>query len=389
MFLQSKAMRRMQKAREAVARRNPFFASILFGAKLVEANTHKTIWTDGLNVYFNPEYVTDPKVDRYLEGDLLHNVLHCAMLHGPRRKWRETKKWNEACDFPVNEVVKQYFPVSPQAKQNTKYAKLSPEAIYELLQAQEDQQQGGGKGKPDQAQGQGASGGQPGDDETPGEMHEPTPEEQEAAEREWKRTLGSAIEKAQKAGTMPGALQRLIEDIFPKEKINWRDLIRDMSRDAKSKVTRTWTRPNRRRLGNDEYMPGYGNDNVYRLVMCIDVSGSVSDAMVKDMVGEVASLLDQDLVTNVTLMSVDTRVQNRIEVSNSEQLKGWKAGGGGGTNFRTAMKEVAGVHDAIGCIFLTDMCTSSFGDAPEFPVVWVNWEPQNGVKAPYGRTVEY
>jgi len=161
-----------------------------------------------------------------------------------------------------------------------------------------------------------------------------------------------------------------------------------MSRDAKSKATRTWHRPNRRRLGNDEYMPGYGNDNVYKLVMCLDVSGSVSQQMIQEMCDEAASLLDQDLVTNVTLISVDTRIQNVLEATTGEDIKGWNAGGGGGTDFRSAMDTIGKMEDVIGCIFLTDMQTSSFGAQPPFEVVWVDWSG-GGSKAPYGRTVSY
>src|SRR6266446_5011749 len=47
------AMRRVLIAREKIARRNPFFASILFNARLVESDRYQTIWTDGMNVYFN------------------------------------------------------------------------------------------------------------------------------------------------------------------------------------------------------------------------------------------------------------------------------------------------------------------------------------------------
>ena len=405
------AMRRMLLARERIARKNPFFASILFGANIIESKKHQTIWSDGLNILFNKDYVEDGTNDKYIEGDVLHCVLHCALLHHPRKRYRDSKRWNEACDYPVNAVVKDYFPLSPEALTSQKYGAMAPEAVYELLQRQEEKQEGKGKpqkskskGKGDKSDEEGEDGDQPGESddddqddgegqekEQPGTMFEPDPEDQEQDseenERQWKRVLTSAIEKSP-PGTMPGTLQRLILDIFPKDKIDWKDLIRDMSRDAKSKATRTWHRPNRRRLGNDEYMPGYGNDNVYKLVMCLDVSGSVSQQMIQEMCDEAASLLDQDLVTNVTLISVDTRIQNVLEATTGEDIRGWNAGGGGGTDFRSAMDTIGKMNDVIGCIFLTDMQTSSFGVETPFPTVWVDWSG-GGAKAPWGRTVPY
>lgn len=400
MFNQSNAMRRMFKARERIAKRNPFFASILFGAKMIETKQRKTIGTNGIDIYFNPDYVTDAQNDPYLEGQLLKSVMHCAMLHLGRRRWRDMDRWNEAASYPVNQVISDYFKLAPDALYNKKYGEMAPEAVYELLE-QQKQQGGGGKGKSQKGKsppqdgdedgdGEGESSGQDGDQEQPGGMFEgeATPDEMEQAERDWKRNLSNAIEKSTKAGTMPGNLQRLIGDLFPKEKINWREIIRDWSRDAKSNTVRTWQRPNRRRLGNGEYMPGNGIDQIFNLVMCLDVSGSVSQEMIQEMCSEAASLLNQNLVNQITLISVDTRIHNTLVARNEDDIKGWNAGGGGGTNFRSAMAEIGKMQDVVGLIFLTDMYTSSFGEEPPFPVAWVDWAG-SGAKAPFGMTIPY
>jgi predicted metal-dependent peptidase len=408
------AMRRMLTARERVARRNPFFASILFNANLIESKAHQTVWTDGLNILFNPDYVEDKKSGPFLEGVMLKTVLHCAMLHMSRKRYREMERWNKSCSYPVNRVVEDYFKMPPDALRDKKFGELAPEQVYELLQQQEEKKpqkgpkQKGGKGQPQKGQGQpdpdgdgegegeGDGDGEGEPKEQPGSMFEgdgegQTPQEQqrqrEDAERQWKRAVAGAMEKSP-PGTMPGNLQRLIQDLFPAEKLDWKDLIRDMSRDAKSNTVRTWQRPNRRRLGGGEYMPGNGNDQVFKLVMCMDVSGSVSQKMIQEMCEEAASLLEQNLVNHVTLISVDTQIQNTLEAKSAEDIVGWNAGGGGGTDFRSAMKTVGEMSDVVGCIFLTDMMTSSFGDQPEFPVVWVDWT-NGGSKAPYGRTVPY
>jgi predicted metal-dependent peptidase len=187
---------------------------------------------------------------------------------------------------------------------------------------------------------------------------------------------------------MPGNIKRLVEELLPAEKLDWRDITRDMSRDAKSKTARSWSRPNRRR--NDPMMPGYGDDNIYNLIFAFDVSGSVSKEMLRDMKSEVAALIDQDLVNQATLVAVDTQPHNTTVVTNSQGVQDWVPEGGGGTDFRSAMamfkKDYPG---AIGLVFLTDMETSSFGEDPGYPVVWVNFAPGNRHKAPFGRTVEY
>jgi predicted metal-dependent peptidase len=384
----SPAMRRVLLARERIARRTAFFASILFNAKLVESDKQSTIWTDGINVYFNPEYVAQN--DPFIEGDILEVVMHCAMQHLGRRKYRDLEKWNEACDLSVRPLVHQFFrqhPFLEAQDSNPKFADKAAEEIYELLEAQEQQKNKGGKG---QGKPQGQEKG-----EEPGGMVEPDPDQEETAEeagKQWQRTVANAAEKATKAGNMPGNIKRLIEQLVPVEKINWRELALDMSRDAKSKSSRSWSRVNRRRNGQDgdPIMPGYADDNIYNLIICFDVSRSVDDEMFKDMRGNAAALLDQDFVNQVTLIAVDTRPQSIEVATNSDGVLNWQPTGGGGTDFRSTMALIKSEYaNSVGMLFLTDMETMSFGEEPPFPVVWVNFSPRNGIKAPFGRTVEY
>lgn len=380
----SDAMRRMLQARQRIARRNPFFASLLFNARLVETDKHESIVTDGISVFFNPEYVM--KNDQFIEGDFLKCIMHSALMHVPRKQWRDMPKWNESCTMSVGPLVHQYFPQHPSLMANDgKYPDKAAEEIYELLEEQEQKQGGKGEGKgppPPSGGGQG---------EKPGSMIDPSPQDQEAAEqaaKDWKIALQNAADKAKKAGNMPGNIQRLVEELVPAEKLNWKDIIRDMSRDAKSKESRTWSRPNRRRLGGDIIAPGYGDDTIYKLIVCFDVSGSVSDEQFKEMKSEVATVLEQNLINSALLIAVDTEVHDPLEITNVDQIATWKPRGGGGTDFSSAMDFVGSQEGAIGCVFLTDLQTSSFGKQPDFPVVWVNWL-NDGNKAPYGRTVNY
>ena len=383
----SYAMRRVLMARERIARRTTFFASILFNAKLVESTKHQTIWTDGINVYFNPDYVTQN--DEFIEGDILEVVMHCAMQHIDRRKHRELDRWNEASDLSIRPLVHQFFRQHPELHQKDGlYPDKAAEEIYELLEEQGSQKPPPGGGAKSEGAGQDKS-------EQPGGMMEPEEGQEEAAEeaaKQWSRATANAVDKATKAGNMPGNIKRLIEQLIPADKLDWRDLARDMSRDAKSKTSRSWSRVNRRHNGHDGNppMPGYADDNIYNLIICFDVSGSVDDDMLKDMKSEAAALIDQDLVNQATLIAVDTSPRDVEVVTNSEGVLNWTPHGGGGTDFRSAMaliKEEYG--NSVGMIFLTDMETMSFGEEPPFPCVWVNFAPANNKKAPFGRTVEY
>ncbi len=58
---------------------------------------------------------------------------------------------------------------------------------------------------------------------------------------------------------------------------------------------------------------------------------------------------------------------------------------GAAVQFDEAMKRVAQIEDAMGCIFLTDMETMSFGEDPGIPVVWVDWTKRANQKVPFGK----
>lgn len=411
----SSAMLRVLKAREKVARRNVFFASILYNARLVEKNVtfmgHPTMQTDGINIFFHPDWVKQN--DAFVEGVLLHETLHCAFNHSGRRQHRGHKLWNVACDFAINPLVTSVYKLPDGHLIDRKFSDKPAEGIYTILEEECKKQPKSGKGKgqkgpkdknKSKGQGQGEPDEGDGDkdqsegsgnencncpDEQSGRMLELSPEEQEEAEREWDRVVKMGADKADKAGQMHGSLKRLIEEMFPSDKIDWRLLIDDMARDARAEVTGSWARPNRRFIGEGVYLPGRTTENVFRLVLCIDSSGSVTPEQLKAMKAEAMSLLEQEVVTHVTMISTDTRVCNMMDVSSADEVQKFNLGQhGGGTDFRAAMKAAAEVPDAVGLVFLTDMQTSAWGDDPGFPVVWVDFI-NSGAKAPFGRTVNY
>jgi predicted metal-dependent peptidase len=295
------------------------------------------------------------------------------------------KKWNDSSHLAHRPIVHQYFPQHPQLmKGDGLYPNKSIEEIFDLL----PDQNGDGEGEGGEGEGNGEERNSDDGADQPGSMEAGASEEDlEQAQRDWKRNVENAADKAKKAGNMPAYIEMLVHELNPIEKLNWRDITRDMSRDAKSKLSRTWSRFNRRR--QDPMMPGYANDAILRLIILYDLSGSVCDRF-RDMKTETAALLDEDFINEAVLIAVDTEPKSITIARNSQDVIDWTPRGGGGTNFDSAMKLIANDYpDAMGALFLTDLETSSFGAEPPFPVVWVNFEAHNKLKAPYGRTVDY
>ena len=382
------AMLRMLKARETVARRNVFFSSVLYHARMIESPAQeKATWTDGANVYFNPNQVTAKENSKFTEGELLFQTLRCAFNHVGRRKHRDKKLWNAASEFALTPVVRAVYPLPDSALYDPRFVNKSTEEIYKILEEENPPEDQNKKGKPQPGDGSPSPG--MGEMQEPDENDPEAQEQQEEAQRDWDRVAKLGADKAIKAGTMPGYLKRLIDELWPAEKIDWRSMLEDMIREAKSKVSGSWSRPNRKMLGHGLVLPGWTNDTVFRVVLCLDSSGSVTEKQLADMKSEAMSLLDQQLCTNVTMISTDTRVCNMVDVSTSEEARTFDLGNhGGGTNFKPAMAAVAKLEDVAGCIFFTDMDTNDFGENPGIPVVWVDWV-SSGRTAPYGVTTTF
>jgi predicted metal-dependent peptidase len=425
------AMLRVLKAREKVARRNVFFASILYTARLIETNATpyglKTMFTNGIDIYFHPDFVKEN--DAFIEGVILHETLHCAFRHVTRKQFRKDQMWNIACDYAINPVVLSVYKLPKCALVNDRFSAMSAEKIYDYLDKQQVKVNpppgnGQGKGEPQQGQGQPQQGQgnqppKPGEDEQDqngsggsgnqeqkadrhdeegplgtldeetGRMFEPTPEELEAADREWRRVLKIASERAERAGTMHAEMSRLVEELFPSEKLDWHKVLDDFARDFKSDDSTTWARPNRRFIGNGDYWPGKANDKISKLVVGIDCSGSMDDIAVNGIKAEAMNLLEQKIVDRVVLISTDTKVCNMAEVDQPEEIAAFDPKGGGGTDFDDAMREIAKIEDAIGCVFCTDMQTCSFGKDPGMPVIWVDWTGHGKQSVPFGRVTAY
>src|SRR4051794_22117135 len=125
---------RIQKARTALVLDHPFFGSLLFRLKGVESRSIKTMATDGITLYYNPEFV-DTLTAATLAGALAHEVLHPALHHHVRRSGREPKRWNVACDYAINPLLVDAGLNLPEGVLlDNRFRGMSAEQIYNLLE---------------------------------------------------------------------------------------------------------------------------------------------------------------------------------------------------------------------------------------------------------------
>ena len=136
---------RIQKARTSLILDHPFFGSLLFRLKGRECRSIQTMATDGVSLFYNPEFVETLNAAT-LAGTLAHEVMHPALHHHVRRSGRNLKRWNVACDFAINPLLVDAGLSLPDGVLiDNRFRGMSAEQIYNLLESESETEQDSSK----------------------------------------------------------------------------------------------------------------------------------------------------------------------------------------------------------------------------------------------------
>ena len=390
------------RARRSLLLDHCFFGSLIMHLNEVQdAGAEKGLWVDGVSVGYNP--ATMEALDLHEGAGLLaKGVLHCALQHHLRRGSRDQKLWQKACDYVTNPLIFDSGLGLPQGAQTDRqYADMSAEQVYRILEEQAQQQgdgggqgrdtpqhaQGGGQGKEGSGQGpspqnapQAASTGEVRDLPGQEQGQSPAPAEHSKQEQEWKINMQQALQNAKARGDLPGALQRMIEKALTPV-ISWKEETRRFMQST-SRDDLSWSRPNRRFIGQGLYLPAVHSERMKCMVVVNDTSGSTQAAQ-EAFLGEMDAIAEDVNPERIIYVQQDSRIAKITEMEPGDKFER-AIHGGGGTDFRPvfAWLEKEGiVPDCM--IFLTDL-EGPFPEEPEYPVLWA---AVRGGQAPFGETL--
>ena len=376
----TEAEQQISRARTRLLLDSPWFGALSMRLHVEESNC-KTMQTDGTRLQFNPEFVQS-QTESKLTGTLAHEVLHCALLHPYRIGGRDLKKWNAACDYAVNQILTEHgFELPDGALIDAQYAGLSAEQIYARLpqdDPQDDQQDGEGEDSGDRPGGVIA----PATGEGEGEGEGDQPEEMSATDWQIATEQVSAI--ANKAGKLPGAADRATK-AARESSTDWREILRRFIEQTVPSDY-SWTAPNRRYIAQGIYLPGTVKENMPRLAVGVDTSGSITNELLAIFAAELTQILHETRPEAVDVYYCDTQVNRTESFSPEDPEIKLSACGGGGTEFQPVFDRIAQEgQEPAALVYFTDL----YGPAPQdpgYPVLWVTGEgsTQNG---PFGETV--
>lgn len=384
----------IKKAKVQLAINHPFFAQIVLGRKIEVSDRVSTAHVNVRGrITVGTRFAASLKVQQmvFLLG---HEAMHYAMLHLLRRKHRDPRKWNMACDAVINDLLiaakcGDFIDGGvnmPGSKDKTS------EKVYEELP-----DQGGGKGKGQKGKGGPKGDYQPGEgwddldnDDGEGGMDE---SEVRELEEQVRQELAQAAAVAKQQGTMPAGMERFIDEII-NPRTPWHILLeRFMTRLVKAEYS--WRRPNRRHVAGGFYLPSSNKvPQMGEVVVAVDTSGSISREL-PHFFGHVNRILEVCRPEKIYIMPCDAQVHGVIELTVDDLpitmemvAKRGMARGGGGTDFRPPFRKVEklGLEPEV-LVYLTDM----YGSFPEKPApydtIWLS--TTKDMKAPFGTVIWY
>ena len=339
-----------------------------------------TACTDGRNTYYGRDFMAKLASNKR-KGVILHENLHKAFRH--TTVWKHLYKENAtlanmACDYVINLMImdgvnESFVSLPDGALLDPKYKGMDAGTVYRMLKEE-------AKGGTIHVK---TVGDQEGKDvpviEVGNGLDEHDWEGAEGMSTEEKEALAKDIDQALRqgailAGKMSANVPREISDVL-QAKVDWREALREfITSFCADKDESTWRRPSRRWIGQDVYMPSMIGEAVGRIVIGIDMSGSIGQEEIGQFLGEVQNICERVKPEGIDLLYWDTRVCQHEKYEQDQLdnlLSSTKPRGGGGTDPQCIVDYMNDKKIKAECaVILTDGYVCSWGEGWSCPTLW-------------------
>jgi predicted metal-dependent peptidase len=387
----SKQRDRITKARVKLLLHHPFFGNLATRLKIVDASDRiPTAAVDGRNLFYNDDFVS-----KLSDGELIfliaHEVMHCVYEHMLRRGEREPQVWNMAADYVINnglirDRIGDVIKVVPILA-DRQYDGMTTDEVYDKLMENavtikmtlDTHLDLEGDGDSEDGEGDGKS----------GIGKKLTEEERKALRDELKDAVIQAAQAAG-AGNLPTGVDRIVKNITD-PKMPWQELCR-IQLTSMIKNDYSFTRPSRKSWHTGAVLPGMLPAEEVDVCIAIDTSGSISNDMVKDFLGEIQGIMGTFDSWNIKIWCFDTQVYAERDFSSDagDDIADYEPQGGGGTMFEANweyMKE-RDIQPKQFIMFTDGYPCGTWGDPDYCDTLFVVHGGPN-IEAPFGVTAHY
>jgi predicted metal-dependent peptidase len=387
----------MISARSSLMMGNCFFGTLAMKMKWVEDPTAHKMWTDMVNMGYNPEWAKTASHDE-LMARIAEITMHNSNGHSWRRSGRDQKDWNIACDRALwNFLNNAGFALPDDVHYDPSDLGQSAEKIYAKIH--KPKQPSGEQPPPPPVCPGGEPGEQPPGDQDPqdgdgdgggndpgsaGEVRDaPTKEQEDQLRTDWQIATVQAAQQAKSRGQLPGGLEDLLESITHPA-VDWKAALRKFMQQA-AKNDFSWRRPNRRYVAQGIYLPEIHSESMPPVLIGIDTSSSISKEELDAFATELTAIMRECQPEKTHVAYCNTDVHKTEEFDPDEDIKFGRLARGG-TDMRAIVTwaEEQDIEFAA-CIIFTDMETPFPESAPSFPLMWAT--KARGIEAPCGETL--
>lgn len=399
------AEQKVQRAHVSLMK-NPkycLYSGVFMVGKVEIVDDVPTACTNGRDVMYGRVFI-DKLSESNVKGVILHENLHKAFRHTTMWKHlydKHAQMANMACDYVINQMIVDSDPMGSEVALpkegllDPKYRGWDSQQVFNDLMKQAEQGSVHVKTVGDQT-GKDVPVEKEGKTYTIGEGGEPMDQhdwegakEMDAKEKE---QLAKDIDQALRqgsilAGKMKGNVPREVTDAL-EAKVDWREAMREFINSfCMDKDESTWRRPNRRWIDQDVYMPSLIGESVGRIVIAIDMSGSIGNEEIGQFLGEVRKICDTIKPEGIDLIYWDTEVCQHEKYAQEDLdnlLASTKPKGGGGTDASCIPKYITAHKLKPECaVVLTDGYIGDWGkwDCPTL------WGITSDVTSPVGKSV--
>jgi len=380
--LHQKTLDRISKAKIKLMLKGTeaFLSTLVLALDTIVEDGVGTACTDGLSIKFDPVFV-DTLDDEQLIFLLAHETWHVAFMHMCRVGDRNFRKWNHAADYVINLMLTDAgYKFIEGGLLDKQYAGMSAEEVYDLLPEEESELPDNvldGDFKPADGDSE---------DSQDGNGNSPSNGSGGMSEQEIEQKIQDAIIKAataaqmsNQAGSIPGSIAKLVNDILNPQ-LPWQVILANYM-SAKSKTEKSWSRRNKR--FRTTYLPSKLSESMGDVNIYVDASGSVSDDEFSAYIGEMHEIREALRPEVMKVISFDTRLKEEFVMEKGEELA-VEFTGGGGTCIEPVITHAEEQQEVDVSIIFTDGYFSNV-DYTKVPndVLWVivnnpSWECPHG-----------
>ena len=361
--------KKISQAKAKLLVSQPYFGTLAAKLALVINDDIEAFKSNGVKLEINSDYLEGLEPSE-VEFVLANGAMHASLAHEQRRGKRSGWLWQMATDMAINDMLLQNGLDMPYGAQYRKrFSGMYAEEIYaelkdDILRDDEDLEYEADDSDDVEPQENEQQEQKERQEQTQQEIEEEILQEQLLAEE-----AISALEAKMQSGEAPQSIERFFE-VEGFGKIDWRDELR-LALDRFYRDDYAMMPPSKKLLYEGIYLPS-NISQTFRLVIAVDSSGSVDEALLNEFMSEVNFLMS--LVPNyeIELLVSDDTLHFHKTFYSGEQLD-VSLKGGGGTDFRPVFAFIDNNFDDVKLLlYFTDMEGIFPKKVPNYTVKWVS-----------------